>query len=140
VSCDFCQQWQCQPPDWRVLDHNGVPQRRPRGVKPPCKVCPKIPPGLPKWQEPRPALGVELSDENRRVWGHYRRCAAVNWNVPDAADDVVQCHADIIARATEAAEADRMRAAARAAAERAEERDGRAGRGHQPEPPRGRRG
>ena len=66
--------------------------KRPLGTSPPCHTCPKIPAGRP----PVPASAVELDEAGRRCLSHYRRCRAVNWQVPDATDPLVQQHAAVI--------------------------------------------
>jgi hypothetical protein len=66
--------------------------RRTPGTPLPCYTCPKIPAARP----PVPASAVELDERGRRALQHYQRCRAVNWNVPDASDPLVQQHAAII--------------------------------------------
>lgn len=57
-----------------IVTRAGQPVPRPRGVKTPCRVCPKIPPGA----EPRPANAVDLSESDLQSWEFYRECKAVN--------------------------------------------------------------
>jgi hypothetical protein len=44
-------------------------------------------------------LAVELGDREWRAYQHYRECAAVNWQVPDASDPLVRYHASLFAAA-----------------------------------------
>lgn len=76
-----------------LLDAKGNPVERPKGVDPPCRWCPKIPPGDP----PNPDSAVELSPKNIQAALHYYGCEAVGWNTPDARDPLVQRNGRIIA-------------------------------------------
>lgn len=76
-----------------LRDAKGVPMRRPPGVDPPCRWCPKIPPGEPA----NPDSAVELSPKNLAAALHYYGCEAVGWQVPDARDPIVQRNARVIA-------------------------------------------
>lgn len=100
--CELCEKYVFQK-DGRVQrfpEHgpDSQPLERPKGTKPPCESCPKITlAGVDKWDGPaRPALAVEMSERTRRVYEHYKRCRAVEWNVPDAQDELVQHHAAVI--------------------------------------------
>jgi hypothetical protein len=113
------------PPDWKVLrkplnDPNGEPQSRPKGMKPPCDQCPKVPLPLAEGQVACPELAVELSERNAGCYRHYRECRAVNWNVPEANDPLVRKHAAVIRGVEDAVErAERLAAAAVGGAVRA---------------------
>ena len=98
------------------LTRGGKPVRRAPGAKPPCVFCPKIPPG----KEPVPENAVELTPLGRRVYDHYHRCAGVNWQVPDAADPVVQFHAGELKLFEDALRADDLARAVAAAVRRRE--------------------
>ncbi len=52
----------------------GTPVARPKGSKPPCATCPKIPPGT---ERPGPEQAVELSADLRQAFQFYRECKAV---------------------------------------------------------------
>lgn len=86
--------------DGEIVTRGGVKQKRPPGTPLPCLGCAKIPPGA----DPHPASAVELTPENRKCWQHYQRAKAVNWNVPEAADEMVQRHAAMIDEVTRAVE------------------------------------
>jgi hypothetical protein len=115
VSCAACREWFYEPPHWRLKRNRRVagepPMKRPKGTPTPCDQCPKIPLPLAPGQTPRPALAVELSEQNRRCYEHYRECAAVNWQCDDAADPLVRRHAAMIGDVIEQVERERQQAA-----------------------------
>lgn len=86
-----------------TLDLLGEPITRPKGQGPPCFACPKVSEEAKRAaslarRRPTPAdADSDLTPRNQQVLDHYRRCRAVGWNVPDAADPLVQRHAAIIA-------------------------------------------
>lgn len=91
MPCEECEAWLNER--GVLTRRGGQPVPRPKGAPTPCWQCPKIPPGRPD----RPAFAVELSDRNRRCWDHYREHAATGWRATDAADPLVQHHAEVIA-------------------------------------------
>lgn len=71
-----------------------LPVFRPFNAATPCHQCPRTQPDMP----PGPANGrrSELTEDNLRAILHYRRCRAVNWQTPDAADPLVRRTAAIL--------------------------------------------
>lgn len=95
LSCDECE---------KVMHTDGVltmTGRRPlqtvvpraKGIKTPCSTCKKIPHDAP---ERKRRYATEMTEQNWRAYQHYLGCAAVNWNVPEAGDPIVQKNAAII--------------------------------------------
>ena len=86
-DCLTCQQFQFDDAGNIEIGRDGQPERRPRGVLPPCrythKGCPK---GTPENQR-------SLTEQNRECWDHYRECRAVGV-FPD--DPLVRHHAALI--------------------------------------------
>ena len=82
------------------VERGGKPVPRPKGTRPPCHWCPKVPPDAP----PTPASACDLSDANLRAWEHHRECAAVG---AFPADAIVRRNAALIAEAER--QADRVR-------------------------------
>lgn len=100
-SCGDCQRYfyyDRGPGEFgdRVM-RGGKPVPRPKGIKPPCGWCPKIPPG----DEPIPENAVVLSDKNVAALIHYRECRAVG-DFP--ADAIVRRNAALIRGAEDVAE------------------------------------
>lgn len=52
---------------------DGRPVARARGAKPPCVICPKIPPEA----DPRPENAVEVTPQLLDAFGFYEECRAV---------------------------------------------------------------
>ena len=67
----------------------GLPVLRPKGAATPCHKCPKI----PKGEAPLPTNAQELSEKNRRAFGHYLQCRAVG-RFPE--DPIVRRNAVVI--------------------------------------------
>lgn len=80
-SCDSCKiyMYDDKPPDRFSLD---IVEERPQGSgkllkrlpkqKPPCWMCPKIPPKI----KPIPENAIEISTKNRQAYDHYLMCKA----------------------------------------------------------------
>lgn len=79
------------------VERGGKPCLRPKGLKPPCGWCPKIPSG----EEPKPENAQELTEKNLLALLHYRECRAVG-EYPD--DAIVKRNAAIIRAAEDLAE------------------------------------
>ncbi len=80
-----------------------LPVYRPFNSPTPCHQCPKIPRGC----DPVPENGVEITERLLLAYRHYRECLAVNWQTPDAADEIVRRNAGLILQVED--EADRER-------------------------------
>lgn len=105
-TCADCQKWVYDLKTGRRTERGGVPVERPANVGPPCRVCPKVPEGMP----PVPASAVELTDANLMALAHYRECRATGrW--PD--DERVRRNAALIRDVEDAVEATRAVAAQR---------------------------
>ena len=100
-SCDDCRKFLYHdrgPGEFGPrVERSGKPCARPKGLKPPCSWCPKIPPG----DEPVPANAQDLSEKNLAALLHYRECRAVG-EFP--ADGIVARNAALIRAAEDAAE------------------------------------
>ncbi len=100
-SCSDCQKYlyfDRGPNDFgERATRGGKPCPRPKGLKPPCKWCPKILPG----DEAIPENAQELSEKNTAALVHYRECRAVG-EFP--ADAIVARNAALIRAAEDAAE------------------------------------
>lgn len=82
---------------WKPVTRGDRHLPRPAGAPPPCRACPKVPPGV----EPRPENAVEATDQARRCYEHYRECRAVG-SFPD--DPLVRHHARVFRDVEDAAE------------------------------------
>ncbi len=78
-SCEDCKKWMYNHETGEIVEHNGKPMLRVKGVKLPCeasvgqkfdvrqRACAKV----------APDAGVELSEKNLQAYQHYRECKAV---------------------------------------------------------------
>lgn len=99
-SCGDCVRWLHNDSGTKfgkVTTRGGKPVERPRGTKPPCRICPKIPEGA----DPTPENAVELKGADRQAYIHYRECRAVN-AFPD--DPLVRRDAAVFRAVEDAAE------------------------------------
>lgn len=100
-SCEDCRRYLYYdrgPGDFgERCERGGKPVARPKGMKPPCGWCPKIPPG----DDPRPENAQELSAKNVAAVLHYQECRAVGEFPGDA---IVTRNAGLIRAAEDAAD------------------------------------
>ena len=100
-SCGDCQQFlyydRGEGDFGERVERGGKPVLRPKGVKTPCRWCPKIPPG----DDPVPASAAELDEKNFAAYLHYLECKAVG-NFPN--DPIVRRNAALIRQAEDAVE------------------------------------
>lgn len=80
--------------DGKPVERGGKLLPRPAGSRPPCRTCPKIPPGT----DPRPENAVELSEEHRDTVRYYEECRAVG-HFPD--DPIVRWAARVLKNAAD---------------------------------------
>lgn len=73
----------------RLERPRGKPVPRPKGTRPPCEWCPKVPRGDP----PRPESAQELSPKNLQALLFHRQCRAVG-RFPD--DAIVRRNAALV--------------------------------------------
>jgi hypothetical protein len=96
VSCEDCQVlWYDE--NWQPVTRGGQHRSRPAGTRPPCRTCPKIPPGV----EPKPENAVEVTEQVRRCYDHFKECRAVR-DFPH--DPLVRRHAMLFEEIEQAAE------------------------------------
>lgn len=80
-----------------------LPMARPRGTSPPCHTCPKTieePPASRSW-----VAAIDPPPWAYKAFRHWRRMAAVGFNVPDVANKIVLRNAALFQSVADSVEA-----------------------------------